>query len=324
MGTLAAQDLIRLAFLGDSPRSKPVRDAAQRTQGLEVAVATSDDDGLLGRVDVDAIYISLSGSLRFEWALKSLLRGKHVLLEKPALLEPGQAEALAKAAAHSGLVVMEAVWYRYHPQVAALRDAMRAAAVGPVRSLAVELGGGAITDILYNQADLLTHVMGIKAEDLVHVDALADRGDAVTKVYANLKTASGVAIGLTASVAREASNRTLISGERGSILVPNLLAYPEAEDAALLFTGAQTRLKTFRRENSYARMLEAFADGIRGRRENLVALEETEANLKILRLIETASGLRLADHAVLFPYLASKARLAWRRLAADFLPFPPW
>lgn len=50
---------------------------------------------------IDAVYIPLPNGLHFEWALKSLQAGKHVLLEKPSTSNAIEAEILFRSRASS-------------------------------------------------------------------------------------------------------------------------------------------------------------------------------------------------------------------------------
>jgi len=65
--------------------------------------------------DIDAIYNPLPNSLHAPWTLRAIAAGKHVLCEKPFTSRADQAVEVAEAAERSGLVVMEAMHYRYHP-----------------------------------------------------------------------------------------------------------------------------------------------------------------------------------------------------------------
>jgi predicted dehydrogenase len=66
---------------------------------------------------VDAIYNPLPNGLHGRWTLAALKAGKPVLCEKPLTANADEAEAVASAARDTGLVVMEAFHYRYHPLV---------------------------------------------------------------------------------------------------------------------------------------------------------------------------------------------------------------
>ncbi|KAI0390465.1 putative oxidoreductase [Xylariaceae sp. FL0594] len=73
---------------------------------------------LIDDPDIDCVFIPLPNSLHYEWAVKALRKGKHVLLEKPSVANSVEAEALFRN--HRGLpdgrpVLMEAFHNRFHP-----------------------------------------------------------------------------------------------------------------------------------------------------------------------------------------------------------------
>ena len=83
--------------------------------GIEKAYGSYQE--MLDDPDVDAIYNPLPNSLHGPWALRAIAAGKHVLYEKPFASNADEAAQVAQAAAGSGLVVMEAMHYRYHPLI---------------------------------------------------------------------------------------------------------------------------------------------------------------------------------------------------------------
>ena len=79
---------------------------------------------LLDDPAIDAVYIPLPNGLHFEWALKSLQAGKHVLLEKPSTSNAIEAECLFRSdfltqrrGTENGSrpVLLEAVHTAFHP-----------------------------------------------------------------------------------------------------------------------------------------------------------------------------------------------------------------
>jgi predicted dehydrogenase len=71
-------------------------------------------EALIADPDIDAIYNPLPNSLHARWTIAAIDAGKHVLCEKPFTSNAAEAREVAAAARHAGLVVMEAMHYRYH------------------------------------------------------------------------------------------------------------------------------------------------------------------------------------------------------------------
>jgi len=88
---------------------------------------------LLADPDIDAVYNPLPNSLHGPWTLRAIAAGKHVLCEKPFASNADEAAQVVRAASASGLVVMEAMHYRYHPLIQRLCEVVDG--LGPVRQL---------------------------------------------------------------------------------------------------------------------------------------------------------------------------------------------
>ncbi|KAF9924777.1 hypothetical protein FBU30_005296 [Linnemannia zychae] len=72
-------------------------------------------DALINDPTIDCIYNPLPNGLHYEWTVKALNAGKHVLLEKPATSNEAQAKELVTLAKSKNLVLLEAFHYRFHP-----------------------------------------------------------------------------------------------------------------------------------------------------------------------------------------------------------------
>ncbi|KAH8896002.1 putative oxidoreductase [Thozetella sp. PMI_491] len=75
---------------------------------------------ILDDPNIDAIYIPLPNNLHFEWAVRSIRAGKHVLLEKPSVSNGTEAEILFNLPELSGPqapVLLEGFHNRFHPAV---------------------------------------------------------------------------------------------------------------------------------------------------------------------------------------------------------------
>ncbi|KAJ5802193.1 oxidoreductase [Penicillium pulvis] len=75
---------------------------------------------MLDDPNIDAIFIPLPNSLHFEWSVKSIRAGKHVLLEKPSTSNSSEANILfnlPELSLPNAPVLLEAFHNRFHPAV---------------------------------------------------------------------------------------------------------------------------------------------------------------------------------------------------------------
>jgi predicted dehydrogenase len=88
----------------------------------QIPVVHDSYEALLADPGIDAVYNPLPNSLHGPWTLRAIEAGKHVLCEKPFTSNAAEAQLVADAARAAGLVVMEAMHYRYHPLASLLRE----------------------------------------------------------------------------------------------------------------------------------------------------------------------------------------------------------
>lgn len=91
------------------------RDAA-RAAALEPAGPVGSYAEVCARDDVDAVYVSLPNNDHLHWVQVALEAGKHVLCEKPLGMDAGEVAVMRATAEHSGLLLVEAAWNRWHPR----------------------------------------------------------------------------------------------------------------------------------------------------------------------------------------------------------------
>jgi predicted dehydrogenase len=83
--------------------------------------------------DIDAVVIATPASTHARMALRAIARGKHVFVEKPLALSAEDASEVVSAAERESRVLCVGHLVLYHPGVQAMRDAIRAGAIGAVR-----------------------------------------------------------------------------------------------------------------------------------------------------------------------------------------------
>jgi predicted dehydrogenase len=90
---------------------------------------------LLADPRIDAVYIPLPNHLHFEWSVRALEAGKHVLCEKPLCLSAAEIEELCAVRDRTGRHIEEAFAFRNHPQWARVLELLASDALGPVRAV---------------------------------------------------------------------------------------------------------------------------------------------------------------------------------------------
>lgn len=125
----------------------------------------TDREALLDDPEISAVYIPLPNGLHYEWTLKALAKGKHVLLEKPSVSNTEEAESLFQSPLLSqptGPVLMEAFHSRFSPAWALFKSTLDQPNIAHILAKAAipsfiikdddirfkyDLGGGGLMDL---------------------------------------------------------------------------------------------------------------------------------------------------------------------------------
>ncbi|EKM54182.1 uncharacterized protein PHACADRAFT_210000 [Phanerochaete carnosa HHB-10118-sp] len=133
---------------------------------------------LLDDPNVDAIYNPLPNGLHYEWTMKALHAGKHVLLEKPSSDTADETREMFEYAKSKGLVLLEAFHYRFHPAIHRVKAILDNGELGAIKHVEVtmklpkgfaadddirfnyELGGGIMMDMGCYTVNCLRYILG--------------------------------------------------------------------------------------------------------------------------------------------------------------------
>ncbi len=96
--------------------------------------AIIDDDA------VDVLYIATPHTQHRAIALAAIRAGKAVLIEKSFTVSPAATVEIVTAARQAGVFAMEAMWTRFLPVIATLRELIADGAIGVVQAVQAELG----------------------------------------------------------------------------------------------------------------------------------------------------------------------------------------
>lgn len=144
--------------------SRSLGSAQAFAEQYAIPVAHGSYEDLVADTEVDVVYIATPHPYHAANAQLALNAGKHVLVEKPFTLNAAEAQAVVDLALARGLVVLEAMWTRFLPHMARIREIIAAGTIGEVRTLIAdhnqdlpkdplhrlnnpELGGGALLDL---------------------------------------------------------------------------------------------------------------------------------------------------------------------------------
>ena len=134
-------------------------------------------ESLVADPDVDVIYVATPHPFHHDNAILALRAGKHVLVEKPFTMNAGEAREIVRVAREHGRFAMEAMWTRFLPHIAVIRDWLAQGTLGEIvtvtadhgqwfaedpefRLFAPELGGGALLDLGIYPVSFASMVLG--------------------------------------------------------------------------------------------------------------------------------------------------------------------
>lgn len=250
--------------------------------------AYGDYESLLADPEVAAVYIATVHPLHLEWISRALHAGKHVLCEKPLVMNLREAKRAQKIAVDKRCLLREAFMYRYHPQTQKAADLVSAGAIGSVRMIEADfcfdsgtapesrlqakaLGGGAILDVGCYTMSFARLIAGrargrlfaepLELKAVGHLDPQTKTDMWTTAV---LRFEGDILAKLTCAVRMKSPNSVRILGDQGHIEVESPwfcrgAIRVEADGKAVEVIEADTS------RNLYAYEIEAFTGEISGR-----------------------------------------------------------
>ncbi|MEV1239032.1 Gfo/Idh/MocA family protein [Nonomuraea sp. NPDC050022] len=257
---------------------------------------------------LDAIYNPLPNALHAEWTLKAIEAGKHVLAEKPFTSNAAEARSVADAAAKSGVVVMEAFHYRYHPLMERALEIV-ATELGEVRHVetwmcfplpnfsdirySLELGGGALMDAGCYAVHCL-RTLGPGEPSVVSAAALLRSPGVDRAMAADLRFPTGATGRIHASMwsGNLLKIAARVDGERGSLRITNFIA-PQLFHRMTVTVDGRRRRERVAGEATYTCQLRAFVAAVEQGTPPLTPPADSVANMTVIDDIYRKAGLPL-------------------------------
>jgi predicted dehydrogenase len=237
-------------------------------------------DELINDPKVDAIYISLPNNFHAPIASRALRSGKAVLCEKPLTMNYQESLELVEAAALSKSLLVEAIWYRWHPRLIKACQQIAAGVIGEIREIDAAftyvnsnkgnyrfdpaLGGGALLDLGPYPLHLIPSLFGSEARVellTVNQDIGPSGVDLVTKVRALIN--GSVKFNFNVSFVGQLSQEISISGSSGGIKFLEGAAFTNWNEPSTLLVNDE--IYSFESVDAYQLMVEAVSDVILGK-----------------------------------------------------------
>jgi predicted dehydrogenase len=212
------------------------------SRGMETAVAFAERFGVPNRhssyeslvhdEDVDAVYVATPHPMHRAHAELALRAGKPVLVEKPFTMNAAEARELVALARERGLFMMEAMWTRCLPHIAAVRELLAGGALGEIvtvtadhgqwfaedrshRLFAPELGGGALLDLGVYPVAFASMVLGAPERIVSAITPAFTGVDGQTSML--FTYATGAHALLTCTLSAKSPTRAAIVGTQARI-----------------------------------------------------------------------------------------------------------
>lgn len=229
---LFARDLAmhghRIAAVG----SRTLESARRFAEEFDIPSAYGSYAELVADPDVDVVYVATPHNLHLVNACDALTNGKHVLVEKAFTLNADQARTVVELGEERGLLVLEAMWTRFLPHMAFVREVIASGRIGEVRSLHADhtqdlptapthrlndpaLGGGALLDLGVYPLSFAHDLLGAPTEVMAH-GVLGPTGVEVS-VATILDHGDGVVSTSFSSLRTRGPNRAVVLGTEGRI-----------------------------------------------------------------------------------------------------------
>jgi predicted dehydrogenase len=251
-----------------------------RALNLSPSCVYDNYDELINDPKVEAIYISLPNNVHASIASRALIAGKAVLCEKPLTMNYQESEELVRVAKASNSLLVEAIWFRWHPRLIKACEQIAAGVIGEITQIDAAftyvnnnkenyrfdpaLGGGALLDLGPYPLHLIASLFGSEARvELVEVNQdIGPSGvDLVTKGSALIN--GSVRFNFNLSFVGQLSQEITISGSKGSIKFLEGQAFTNWNEPSTLLVNDE--IYSFESVDAYQLMVEAVSDVILGK-----------------------------------------------------------
>lgn len=251
----------------------------------EIANAYESLDELLNS-GIDGLYICTPTASHFEYAMAAILRGIHVIIDKPMAASADECAQLVQAAESNNVKLAVAFYLRFYPKMQKVKQLIDEGALGTITWVNIVCngwynpseddpkfwrvckntsgGGGALSDIGVHRLDLLDYWLGpakfewASLQHFVHSYEVEDGSSAIFSLPNGASVHTYFAWNSKAGF-----DRFEIVGSEGKVLLEPLIS-PEL---TLIRGGEKEVLQFDTPEDAYINMAEDFVDAVKENRK---------------------------------------------------------
>lgn len=229
---LQVPDLQENGFTVQAVGSRTEESSKAFADGHGISTAHGSYEDLVADPDVDVVYVATPHPFHHANALMALNAGKHVLVEKAFTINAREAQEIVDLAAAKGLVALEAMWTRFLPHMARIREIIGQGTIGEVRKVLAShnqdlpkdpahrlndpaLGGGALLDLGIYPISFAFDILGAPQRILASASKTVTGVDRQTSAI--FEYAGGAQAIVDCELDAASANRALVIGTEGWI-----------------------------------------------------------------------------------------------------------
>lgn len=254
--------------------SRSLEKAQKKALEWNIPAAYGSHEELFADDNVNVVYISTVNSEHYRWAKAALLKGKHVICEKPCTTTAAQTAELYDLAQQMGVFFMEAQKMLFLPAVLQVRDRIQRGELGTIHMAQLthsfsglyndwlfdpKLGGGTLLSSGIYAVQLILWLLG-DITQISGVQQTAPQGGECQYILTG-QTESGVQFTCKNSTLATLDNTARIYGEKGWVELPE---YWKARKAVFHITGKEPETVAFPCDNEMVYEAEHIAHCLHG------------------------------------------------------------
>lgn len=236
-----------LLAIGTGSLDKSAETAKAFAKDFSIPIVHKHYQAVLDDPNIDAVYIGLANHLHKDWIIRCAKAGKHILCEKPLVLDLNEAEEVLAAIKKYNVFCMEALMYRCHPFIHELQNLIKdpGQGIGRIKTIHATyyanfahlenpIAGGAIRNLGCYPVSLIRLLMNeepseIQAQGLLNADETRDH-----TAMAILKFKNNVMAQVSTSNNTDTWSQFHLVGEKGVLSVKTNPWMPSEENRVVI------------------------------------------------------------------------------------------